>query len=70
MEKELNELLSLVRKSAETFGAGVLLSGISGIGCLAVVDDNRLVGILTCYNFLTATASLQAAPGSFGKAFR
>ena len=28
MEKELNELLSLVRKSAETFGADVLLSGI------------------------------------------
>ena len=28
MERELNELLSLVRKSAETFGADVLLSGI------------------------------------------
>src|SRR6185436_635023 len=28
MEKELNELLSLVRKSAETFDADVLLSGI------------------------------------------
>src|SRR4029078_6860444 len=28
MEKELNELLSLVRKSADTFGADVLLSGI------------------------------------------
>ena len=28
MEKELNELLSLVRKSAETFGADVFLSGI------------------------------------------
>jgi CBS domain-containing protein/gamma-glutamylcysteine synthetase len=30
----------------------------SGIGCLPVVDDNRLVGILTSYDFLTATASL------------
>jgi CBS domain-containing protein/gamma-glutamylcysteine synthetase len=30
----------------------------SRIGCLPVVDDNRLVGILTSYDFLTATASL------------
>ena len=30
----------------------------SGIGCLPVVDDNRLVGILSSYDFLTATASL------------
>jgi CBS domain-containing protein len=30
----------------------------SGIGCLPVVDDNRLVGIVTSYDFLTATASL------------
>ena len=30
----------------------------SGIGCLPVVDDDRLVGIVTSYDFLTATASL------------
>jgi len=30
----------------------------SGIGCLPVVDDNQLVGIVTSYDFLTATASL------------
>jgi CBS domain-containing protein len=30
----------------------------SGIGCLPVVDDNRLVGIVTSYDFLTATANL------------
>ena len=30
----------------------------SGIGCLPVVDDNRLVGIVTSYDFLTATASI------------
>ena len=30
----------------------------AGIGCLPVVDDNRLVGIVTSYDFLTATASL------------
>ena len=30
----------------------------SGIGCLPVVDDKRLVGIVTSYDFLTATASL------------
>jgi CBS domain-containing protein len=30
----------------------------SGIGCLPIVDDNRLVGIVTSYDFLTATASL------------
>lgn len=28
------------------------------IGCLPVVDDNQLVGIVTSYDFLTATASL------------
>jgi CBS domain-containing protein/gamma-glutamyl:cysteine ligase YbdK (ATP-grasp superfamily) len=28
------------------------------IGCLPVVDNNRLVGIVTSYDFLTATASL------------
>jgi CBS domain-containing protein/gamma-glutamyl:cysteine ligase YbdK (ATP-grasp superfamily) len=30
----------------------------SGIGCLPVVDNNQLVGIVTSYDFLTATASL------------
>ncbi|MGZ8846270.1 MAG: CBS domain-containing protein [Pyrinomonadaceae bacterium] len=30
----------------------------SGFGCLPVVDDNQLVGIVTSYDFLTATASL------------
>ena len=30
----------------------------SKIGCLPVVDDNQLVGIVTSYDFLTATASL------------
>jgi len=30
----------------------------SGIGCLPVVDDNQLVGIVTSYDFLTATARL------------
>jgi CBS domain-containing protein len=30
----------------------------SGIGCLPVVDDDELVGIVTSYDFLTATASL------------
>lgn len=30
----------------------------SGIGCLPVVDDEQLVGIVTSYDFLTATASL------------
>jgi CBS domain-containing protein len=30
----------------------------SGIGCLPVVDDNQLIGIVTSYDFLTATASL------------
>ncbi|HVQ37300.1 MAG TPA: CBS domain-containing protein, partial [Pyrinomonadaceae bacterium] len=30
----------------------------SRIGCLPVVDDNQLVGIVTSYDFLTATASL------------
>lgn len=30
----------------------------SGIGCLPVVDDNQLVGIVTSYDFLTATVSL------------
>jgi CBS domain-containing protein len=30
----------------------------SGIGCLPVVDDDQLVGILTSYDFLTATANL------------
>jgi CBS domain-containing protein len=30
----------------------------SGIGCLPVVDDNQLVGIVTSYDFLIATASL------------
>ena len=30
----------------------------TGIGCLPVVDDNQLVGIVTSYDFLTATASL------------
>jgi len=28
------------------------------IGCLPVVDDDQLVGIVTSYDFLTATASL------------
>jgi len=30
----------------------------SKIGCLPVVDDHQLVGIVTSYDFLTATASL------------
>jgi len=30
----------------------------SGIGCLPVVDDNQLVGIVTSYDFLSATVSL------------
>jgi CBS-domain-containing membrane protein len=30
----------------------------SGIGCLPIVDDDQLVGIVTSYDFLTATASL------------
>ena len=30
----------------------------SKIGCLPVVDDKQLVGIVTSYDFLTATASL------------
>jgi CBS domain-containing protein len=30
----------------------------SGIGCLPVVDNEQLVGIVTSYDFLTATASL------------
>lgn len=30
----------------------------SGIGCLPIVDNNQLVGIVTSYDFLTATASL------------
>ncbi len=30
----------------------------SRIGCLPVVDDNQLVGIVTSYDFLTATARL------------
>ena len=30
----------------------------AGIGCLPVVDDNQLVGIVTSYDFLTATAGL------------
>jgi CBS domain-containing protein len=30
----------------------------SKIGCLPVVDDGQLVGIVTSYDFLTATASL------------
>ncbi|MGI9064932.1 MAG: CBS domain-containing protein [Pyrinomonadaceae bacterium] len=30
----------------------------SGIGSLPVVDDNQLVGIVTSYDFLTATASI------------
>ena len=30
----------------------------SGIGCLPVVDNNQLVGIVTSYDFLTATANL------------
>ena len=30
----------------------------SRIGCLPVVDDDQLVGIVTSYDFLTATASL------------
>jgi len=30
----------------------------SKIGCLPVVDDNQLVGIVTSYDFLTATATL------------
>ena len=29
-----------------------------GIGCLPVVDNNQLVGIVTSYDFLNATASL------------
>ncbi|MEK6283433.1 MAG: CBS domain-containing protein [Acidobacteriota bacterium] len=45
---------------------------ISGIGCLPVVDDNQLVGIVTSYDFLTATASLfkqqlAASAGASGK---
>jgi CBS domain-containing protein/gamma-glutamylcysteine synthetase len=31
---------------------------LSRIGCLPVVDDDQLVGIVTSYDFLTATASL------------
>ena len=30
----------------------------TGIGCLPVVDDHKLVGIVTSYDFLTATADL------------
>jgi acetoin utilization protein AcuB len=30
----------------------------SRIGCLPVVDGNQLVGIVTSYDFLTATAGL------------
>jgi CBS domain-containing protein/gamma-glutamyl:cysteine ligase YbdK (ATP-grasp superfamily) len=30
----------------------------AGIGCLPIVDNNQLVGIVTSYDFLTATASL------------
>jgi CBS domain-containing protein len=30
----------------------------SGIGCLPVVDNGQLVGIVTSYDFLTATATL------------
>ena len=43
----------------------------SGIGGLPVVDDNQLVGIVTSYDFLTATANLfkqhLGAPGSSDK---
>ena len=31
---------------------------LAKIGCLPVVDDGQLVGIVTSYDFLTATASL------------
>jgi CBS domain-containing protein/gamma-glutamyl:cysteine ligase YbdK (ATP-grasp superfamily) len=40
----------------------------TGIGCLPVVDNNQLVGIVTSYDFLTATLSLfkQQLAGSAG----
>jgi len=48
--------------------AAIEIMRSSGIGCLPVVDDDQLVGIVTSYDFLTATASLfkqhLAAPGS------
>ena len=42
----------------------------SGIGCLPVVDDNQLVGIVTSSDFLTATSRLSkqhlsASAGAF-----
>ena len=49
--------LTTVTSSTPTLEAMEIMRR-SGIGCLPVVDDNRLVGILTSYDFLTATASL------------
>ena len=46
-----------VTSSTPTLEAIEIMRGC-GIGCLPVVDDNRLVGIVTSYDFLTATASL------------
>jgi CBS domain-containing protein len=34
------------------------LMRLGKIGCLPVVDDGQLVGIVTSYDFLTATARL------------
>jgi len=49
--------LTTVTSSTPTLEAMEIMRR-SGIGCLPVVDDNRLVGIVTSYDFLTATASL------------
>ena len=49
--------LTTVTSSTPTLEA-IEIMRRSGIGCLPVVDDNRLVGIVTSYDFLTATASL------------
>jgi CBS domain-containing protein/gamma-glutamylcysteine synthetase len=46
-----------VRSTTPTLEA-IELMRCSKIGCLPVVDDGQLVGIVTSYDFLTATASL------------
>ena len=46
-----------VSSTTPTLEAIEIMRG-SKIGCLPVVDDNQLVGIVTSYDFLTATANL------------
>lgn len=63
LENELNEILSLVKKAAKNFDADFVLTGIlpiheKNVGCLPIVKNKKLVGLLTAQDFLTVSTKL------------